>query len=132
MFQKLKIGKKIKKGEWIGKIGNSNENGKWLPHLHFQIILDLLGHDKNFPGVGEEFLFNIWNKISPDPNLILRIPKSFYSNNNNFKDTLKKRRKNISDNLSISYKKHNPNFIFFSFKSPFFSFFHKPSFKIQH
>ena len=105
MFQKLKIGKKIKKGEWIGKIGNSNENGKWLPHLHFQIILDLLGHDKNFPGVGEEFLFNIWNKISPDPNLILRIPKSFYSNNNNFKDTLKKRRKNISDNLSISYKK---------------------------
>ena len=43
MFQKLKIGKKIKKGEWIGKIGNSNENGKWLPHLHFQIILDLLG-----------------------------------------------------------------------------------------
>ena len=105
MFQKLKIGKKIKKGEWIGKIGNSNENGKWLPHLHFQIILDLLGHDKNFPGVGEEFLFNIWNKISPDPNLILRIPKSFYSNNNNFKDTLKKRKKNISDNLSISYKK---------------------------
>ena len=105
MFQKLKIGKKIKKGEWIGKIGNSNENGKWLPHLHFQIILDLLGHDKNFPGVGEEFLFNIWNKISPDPNLILRIPKSFYSNNNNFRDTLKKRRKNISDNLSISYKK---------------------------
>ena len=105
MFQKLKIGKKIKKGEWIGKIGNSIENGKWLPHLHFQIILDLLGHDKNFPGVGEEFLFNIWNKISPDPNLILRIPKSFYSKNNNFKDTLKKRRKNISDNLSISYKK---------------------------
>ncbi len=106
MFKKLKIGKKIKKGEWIGKIGNSNENGKWLPHLHFQIILDLLGHDKNFPGVGEEFLFNIWNKISPDPNLILRIPKSFYSNNyNNFRDTLKKRRKNISDNLSISYKK---------------------------
>ena len=105
MFQKLKIGKKIKKGDWIGKIGNSNENGKWLPHLHFQIILDLLGQNENFPGVGEEFLFNIWNKISPDPNLILRIPKSFYSNNNNFRDTLKKRRKNISDNLSISYNK---------------------------
>ena len=50
-------------------------------------------------------MFNIWNKISPDPNLILRIPKSFYSNKNNFKDTLKKRRKNIADNLSISYEK---------------------------
>ena len=105
IFSKLKIGKKIKKGDWIGKIGKTNENGNWLPHLHFQIILDLLGYKENFPGVGEDYLINIWSKISPDPNLILRIPNSFFENNNDFLDILKKRKKNISNNLSISYDK---------------------------
>jgi hypothetical protein len=73
--------------------------------LHFQIILDLLGNKENFPGVGEEYLIDVWSKISPDPNLILKIPKSFFDNNKNFKDILKKRKKNISLNLSLSYNK---------------------------
>ena len=105
IFKKLKIGKKVKKGNWIGQIGQTKENGNWLPHLHFQIILDLLGHKENFPGVGEEFLVDVWSKISPDPNIILRIPDSFFNNNNNFFNILKKRKKNISHNLSISYNK---------------------------
>ena len=106
ILKKLKIGKKIKKGGWIGKIGKTNENGNWLPHLHFQIILDLLGCNENFPGVGEEFLIDVWSKISPDPNLILKIPNSFFNNKNNFLDILKRRKKNLSHNLSISY--NNP------------------------
>ena len=105
ILKKFKIGKKIRKGDWIGKIGRTNENGNWLPHLHFQIIIDLLGNKENFPGVGEEFLIDIWSKISPDPNLILRIPNSFFNNNNKFLDILKKRKKNISHNFSISYNK---------------------------
>ena len=105
IFAKLKIGKKIKKGEWIGKIGKTNENGNWLPHLHFQIILDLLNNKYNFPGVGDELLIDIWSKISPDPNLILKIPDSFFNNNNNFFAVLNKRKQNISQNLSISYDK---------------------------
>ena len=104
ILKKLKINKKIRKGDWIGKIGKTRENGNWLPHLHFQIIIDLLDQNENFPGVGEEFLINVWSKISPDPNLILRLPNSFYNNNNNnFSDILKTRKKNLSNNLSISY-----------------------------
>ena len=105
ILKKFKIGKKIRKGEWIGRIGRTNENGNWLPHLHFQIIIDLLGKKENFPGVGEEFLIDVWSKISPDPNLILRMPNSFFNNNNNFLNILKKRKQNISNNLSISYNK---------------------------
>ena len=103
ILKKLKIGKKIKKGDWIGKIGKTSENGNWLPHLHFQIILDLLDNNENFPGVGEEYLIDIWSKISPDPNLILKFPNSFFSVKKNFEDILKIRKKNISRNLSISY-----------------------------
>ena len=105
IFSKLKIGKKIKKGDWIGKVGNTKENGNWIPHLHFQVILDLLDNNKNFPGVGEEFLIDIWTKISPNPNLVIGIPNTFFSHNNKFSDILKKRQKNISNNFSISYKK---------------------------
>ena len=90
ILKKLKIGKKIKKGDWIGKIGQTKENGNWLPHLHFQIILDLLGEKTNFPGVGEEYLIDVWSKISPDPNLILKIPNSFFNNKQDFKTILKK------------------------------------------
>ncbi|MBT8255734.1 MAG: peptidoglycan DD-metalloendopeptidase family protein [Bacteroidia bacterium] len=35
-------GKMIMAGERIGFIGNQLENGHWVPHLHFQIITDLM------------------------------------------------------------------------------------------
>ena len=37
-----------------------------LQILNFQIILDLLDCKDNFPGVGEEFLIDIWSKICPE------------------------------------------------------------------
>jgi len=48
---RLKIGQSIARGEKFARIGTSKENGGWAPHLHFQIILDLLDLDANFPGV---------------------------------------------------------------------------------
>ena len=34
----LTKGQKIVKGEIIGHVGNTKENGSWFPHLHFQFI----------------------------------------------------------------------------------------------
>ena len=64
-----KKGQLVRKGEEIGEVGNFPLNGNWPSHLHFQIVRN---SDK-IKGVvtlaeREEFL-----KISPDPNLILRI-----------------------------------------------------------
>src|ERR1700730_18132551 len=47
---RLKIGRRITRGEKFARIGTSAENGGWPPHLHFQIILDLLDLDADFPG----------------------------------------------------------------------------------
>ena len=58
----------------------------------------------NFPGVGEEYLFDVWKQISPDPNIILKIPQSFLYNKEKKEKVLSKRIKNIGKNLSISYK----------------------------
>lgn len=69
----LFVGKVFKKGEKIASIGHPPINGNWPPHLHFQIILDMLDKKGDFPGVcsyedREKFL-----KLCPNPNLILRI-----------------------------------------------------------
>ena len=101
----LTLGKKIKKGEVIAQIGNYPINGNWPPHLHFQIAIDMMGEKDNFPGVSEDILLSLWSKISPDPNLILKIPKTFFNHNHSVDKILSKRRSLISRNLSISYQK---------------------------
>ena len=103
-LKKLKVGQIVKKGEWIGEIGDYKINGNWPPHLHFQIMTSLLNEVDNFPGVGEKYLLKIWEQISPDPNIILQIPESFFSNKVQKEKILLKRKKNIARNLSISYQ----------------------------
>ena len=103
-LKKLKVGQIVKKGEWIGEIGDYKINGNWPPHLHFQIMTSLLNEVDNFPGVGEEYLLKIWEQISPDPNIILQIPESFFINKVQKEKILLKRKKNIARNLSISYQ----------------------------
>ncbi len=102
-LKKIKVGMIIKKGISFSKIGNFIENGNWSPHLHFQIILDLMNENKNFPGVVEEDLLPIWKKISPNPNLILKIPNTFFQKNETNKKIFIKRKSLISPNFSIAH-----------------------------
>ena len=59
----------------IAHLGDWHENGGWAPHLHLQIMTDMLDqHGGNFFGVGHPSLLDVWTAILIDPNLILRIP----------------------------------------------------------
>jgi 4-aminobutyrate aminotransferase-like enzyme/Ser/Thr protein kinase RdoA (MazF antagonist) len=103
---RLKIGQRIARGENFARIGTSKENGGWAPHLHFQIILDLLDLDANFPGVAYASQRAVWTSISPDPNLLIAIPKNrFQQRDPTLQETLTARRKLLGKNLSISYQK---------------------------
>ena len=103
---RLKIGQSIARGEKFARIGTSKENGGWAPHLHFQIILDLLDLDANFPGVAYASQRAVWTSLSPDPNLLVGIPKDrFPQQDPTPQETLTARRKLLGKNLSISYKK---------------------------
>lgn len=61
-------------GQIIAHLGDWPENGGWAPHLHFQIITDLLATSGNFFGVGHASLMDVWSDISPDANLLMRLP----------------------------------------------------------
>ncbi|WP_372642384.1 peptidoglycan DD-metalloendopeptidase family protein [Ancylomarina sp.] len=68
-----KVNQKIKQGELFATIGNENENGNWPPHLHFQIITDMLGYFGDFPGVCSLKEKENYSKLCPNPSLILKI-----------------------------------------------------------
>lgn len=102
----VKAGDEIAAGQQIGSIGASSENGGWAPHLHFQIITDRLGKTGEFHGVGQPSLWPIWNRISPDPNLILKLAPESYVPDRTPPDVLLKRRAAVlGPSLSISYAK---------------------------
>lgn len=99
----LSVGRHVAKGEAFAKIGVTGENGDWPPHLHFQIITDMLGLDKNFPGVAQASERAVWKSLCPDPNLLLGIPASRFPSEMTFAETLSQRHAFMSSNLSISY-----------------------------
>ena len=102
----VKIGQRIARGEQFARIGATQENGGWTPHLHFQIILDLLDLDADFPGVAFASQRAVWSSLSPDPNLLLGIPSDrFPPKEPDVAETLAARRDLLGKNLSISYQR---------------------------
>ncbi len=101
----LKLGQEVQAGEKIAEIGTYPENGNWVPHLHFQIITDLLGYIDDYPGVADPDARAIWLSLCPDPNLILGIQhpdlKYHYADATGL---LRKRNKVLGSNLSLSYQ----------------------------
>jgi 4-aminobutyrate aminotransferase-like enzyme/Ser/Thr protein kinase RdoA (MazF antagonist) len=103
---KLSTGQPVSKGQAFGKIGTVAENGGWPPHLHFQIIADLLELNERFPGVARASERAIWTELCPDPNLLLGIPpERFPSQAQSLTDTLIERRSLMGRNLSVSYER---------------------------
>ena len=102
----LRVGQRITRGQEFGRVGTSEENGGWAPHVHFQIILDLLHLGADFPGVAYASQREVWTGLSPDPNLLLGIPADrFPAKEADFEETLAKRRVLLGKNLSISYER---------------------------
>jgi 4-aminobutyrate aminotransferase-like enzyme/Ser/Thr protein kinase RdoA (MazF antagonist) len=101
----LKLGQKIRKGSIFAEIGTADVNGGWTPHLHFQVIIDLLDQGCDFPGVSAPSQREVWLSLCPDPNLILGIPQQFFPERSPTKaETLAERRKRLGGNLSVAYR----------------------------
>ncbi|MEJ2204030.1 MAG: aminotransferase class III-fold pyridoxal phosphate-dependent enzyme [Gemmatimonadota bacterium] len=97
----LEEGRMLSAGEPFARVGPRPENGDWPPHLHFQIITDLLGSAGDFPGVAAPRELAVWESFSPDPNLLLRQPlATTYAEPTGLLD---RRRRLLGPNLSLSY-----------------------------
>src|SRR6185295_15695720 len=100
----LHIGKKIGRGERFAWIGEPPINGDWTPHLHFQIMQDLLGFVGDFPGVCLASQREVWLSNSPDPNLMIGIPRTTFPSFDLSKGATESWRSEfVGPSLSLSY-----------------------------
>ena len=67
----LKINSKIKKDEVFCNLGGKYENGNYVPHLHFQWILNLPKDAVDYPGVCTAYQIEDFANNSPKPTLSL-------------------------------------------------------------
>ncbi len=102
----LSVGQSVRKGEQIATVGDYPDNGGWPPHLHFQLIVDMLDREGDFFGVAPPSKRAVWLSICPDSNLILQIPESLFPFPGlSQEEILTLRQRHIGRSLSISYKK---------------------------
>ena len=101
----LHAGKRIARGERIATMGTPAVNVGWTPHVHFQLIVDLLDMGTDYPGVARASQRAVWRSLSPDPNLIVGIPAERFPRPVPSKaEALAERRQHLGRNLSIAYR----------------------------
>jgi peptidoglycan LD-endopeptidase LytH len=66
-------GKSVETGDKIAAFGNYPINGNWSPHLHFQVITDMLGKKGDFLGVCEPSRVEEYARICLDANVLLGV-----------------------------------------------------------
>ena len=98
-------GAAVQAGQQIATLGEPSENGGWTPHLHLQIISELMELGTDFPGVARPAHRRAWTAICPDPSLIARVhddplPKPERERS----ELLAARAAHIGGNLSLSYR----------------------------
>ena len=103
--ESVTVGQEIKAGDTLGWLGDEAENGGWTPHLHFQLMLDLLDYENDFPGVCAASQEDAWASICPDPNLVLALPSQLGLKCDRGKsEALAERERRTGSNLSLGYQ----------------------------
>ena len=104
-LEELEVGQRVLRGQQIGRLGSLAENGNWPPHLHFQLITDLLDMEGDFPGVAPPSQRDAWLSLSPDPGILLDLPEgSSYRPVLPRRDVVDLRRKHLAPSLRLSYR----------------------------
>jgi 4-aminobutyrate aminotransferase-like enzyme/Ser/Thr protein kinase RdoA (MazF antagonist) len=100
------IGESVSAGESLGRLGSSDENGGWAPHLHLQVITDLLGLDGDFPGVAAASEGSVWTAFSPNPVCLAGIDDSLQAKCQapGLRDALGNRQQHVASSLSTAYR----------------------------
>jgi len=99
----LRPGKRFKAGERFAAVGAPPDNGDWWPHVHVQVITDMLDVPCNFNGVAPASQRRTWLSLSPDPNLLLGIPPDRFPRHPTTATLVDDRRRLFGGNVRLSY-----------------------------
>ena len=97
------VGDAVKAGDTLGSIGNADENGGWPPHLHFQVITDMMGETSQFLGVGSQEHLSVWEDLCLSPAAFFGEHSVAYEHGDP-SELLEARASILSTSQSISYR----------------------------
>jgi 4-aminobutyrate aminotransferase-like enzyme/Ser/Thr protein kinase RdoA (MazF antagonist) len=110
--QGLQAGTQVQCGDQIAQLGAPHENGDWPPHLHFQVMRDMLGFKGDFPGVAFPEAAEAWLWLCPE---VMIIPAALKNEPEESRktsadsfggtDLLTSRKQHLGYSLSVSYKR---------------------------
>ncbi len=71
----LEVGQRVAAGRAFAAIGAPPRNGGWRPHLHLQVLADLLDvrTARDFPGVCDPAQRAVWTALCPDPSPLVGV-----------------------------------------------------------
>ncbi len=100
----LEVGAALAAGQPFARVGEEHENGGWAPHVHLQVLTDLVGRGVDVPGVAARDELAVWESICPDPNLLLGVPEGTRADPGLRRaEILRRRSTSMSAALSLSY-----------------------------
>ena len=104
-------GTRVQCGDEIAWLGTPDENGHWPPHLHFQVMRDMLGFVGDFPGVAFPEAAETWLWLCPE---VMVIPPALKKHQEpgpeqverlpNTDQLMARRKKHLGYSLSVSYR----------------------------
>jgi 4-aminobutyrate aminotransferase-like enzyme len=99
-------GTAVTAGQVLGWLGEREVNGGWWPHVHVQVMVDLLGRSGEFPGVARPAEREVMLALAPDPSPMLGLPRTACAPRLATPEDLRQRREaRIGPSLSVSYRK---------------------------
>ena len=70
-LESVKVGKTVRSGDEIARVGAKHENGGWPAHVHLQIISDMTGHIDHFPQYAKQSEKEHYLRICPNPESLI-------------------------------------------------------------
>ncbi len=105
-LERFKVGQVVKAGELLGWLGDVSVNGGWWPHVHVQVICDLLDRSGDFQGVARPSERRVMLSVSPDPSPLLGLGASARATADPTVDSLLEGRVAlIGPSLSVAYRR---------------------------
>lgn len=101
-----RAGDAIAAGQRLGAMGCPADNGGWAPHVHLQLVCDLLGYDGDYPGVARPSEAHLWTSFAPDPSAVLDLDVDTPENRADVAASIASRRAHaLGPSLSLSYRR---------------------------
>lgn len=101
----LAPGDVVARGREVGCIGGVERSGGWPPHLHLHLLTYLGELGADVPGVAPPDEDELWQSISPDPNLLLRRRGGDATRISRSAEAIVRRRRgSLSQTLSSAYR----------------------------